>query len=212
MFRLAAARFSGRAREAENNQRSEFDEKYGTETSGRIDQIDLDTHGFATWWHGVAYQPSGAGLIKQLVGATGIDPSAYTFLDLGSGKGRMVLEAAEAGFMKSIGVEFSESLVNIAKRNAASFHERSASGPVEFHHADASNFDLPTGPLVVFLYNPFGAPVMLQVARRAADRQRAGHGPLSIWYHNPVCGDSWDEAGFVKSAELPDLDALIWTA
>lgn len=212
VIQVARARLRNWARVATNNELSAFDEKYGTDTSGKVDQVDLDTHKFASWWHAVAYQPAWPGLINQLLAATGIDPRSFTFVDVGSGKGRMVLEAAEAGFLKSVGVEFSESLLCIARRNAASFRERTTKDAIEFHYADASEFELPEGPLVVFLYNPFGEPVMRQVARRAAERWATNRDPLSIWYHNPVCRECWDKAGFARSAELPELDTIVWTA
>lgn len=210
VVRLARGRLSSGARKADGERRSTFDERYGTDTSGRIDQIELDTHGFPTWFHGFHYQPSGSGLIKMLIAATEIDPRAYTFVDLGSGKGRMVLEAAEAGFRRSIGVEFSVRLNDMAKKNTVAFLERGGRGEVEFVHADASEFVLPSGPVIVFLYNPFGEPVMRRVAQRAAERQAVEHKPLAVWYHNPICADCWDEAGFARSLELTELDTVIW--
>ena len=217
VVRLAAARLRRRAADA-RLATSSFDQRYGTQTSGKIDQLDLDTQAFPNWWHAAAYQAAGAELIQELIAATGIDPSAHAFVDLGSGKGRMVLAAAEAGFAKSIGVEFSASLVAAARQNLAAYAARAELAArakecdVEFHHADASAFELPSRPLIAFLYNPFAAPVMREVALRAAANRRANPHPLSIWYHHPLCADCWDEAGFVRTSELPEQDAIVWSA
>src|ERR1700719_3166712 len=42
---------------------------------------------------------------------------AYTFVDIGAGKGRALLLAAELPFRKVIGVELSEELARIAQKN-----------------------------------------------------------------------------------------------
>jgi SAM-dependent methyltransferase len=210
LIRLVVARLQHGIPTAELEATSDFDLRYGTQTSGRIDQVDLDTQQFASWVHGFRYQASGAGLVRELCVASAIDPTNYTFLDLGCGKGRMVLEAAEAGFAKAVGVEFSESLLSVARQNADCFRERFGACNVEFHHADASVFVPPPGPLVVFLYNPFGEPLMREVASQLAARERTQKHPLLIWYHNPKYGACWDAVGFSRFAELPKQDTVIW--
>lgn len=92
------------------------------------------------------------------------DFSQYTFVDMGSGKGRMLFVAAEYPFRKVIGVEFSndrhaEALENI-KRYRYSGQRCSA---IESVHADAAEFEFPDGNLVIYMFNPFGPEVMRQM-------------------------------------------------
>ena len=92
------------------------------------------------------------------------DRSAYTFVDLGSGKGRMLLVAAEMGFGRCVGVEFSRSLQAQAEENLRRFRGRKGVA-IESVLADAAEFAFPAGDLVVYLFNPFGAETMGRVLR-----------------------------------------------
>ena len=50
------------------------------------------------------------------------------FLDLGAGKGRMLLAASRYPFRRVIGVELSDRLAAIARSNVAAFRLRARSG------------------------------------------------------------------------------------
>ena len=90
------------------------------------------------------------------------DRSASTFVDLGSGKGRMLFVAAEMGFGSCVGVEFSRSLQAEAVENIGRFR-RGRGKQIESVLADAVEFDFPAGELVIYLFNPFGAETMERV-------------------------------------------------
>jgi len=45
----------------------------------------------------------------------------YTFVDFGSGKGKVVLLAPRLPFRKVIGLEFAQQLIAVAQRNIRSF-------------------------------------------------------------------------------------------
>ena len=77
--------------------------------------------------------------------------AAFTFVDIGCGKGRALLLAEEYPFRKIIGVEFSRRLAKIAAANAA----KSARSASQWFTPTPANFNFPPEPLVVFLYNPF---------------------------------------------------------
>ncbi len=92
------------------------------------------------------------------------DLSAFTFVDLGSGKGRMLFIAAELPFQRVLGVEYSTALHQQALQNIAS-HRRSKqrSQTIESIHADAAEFEFPNENLVLYLFNPFGPEVITRV-------------------------------------------------
>ncbi len=90
------------------------------------------------------------------------DRSAYTFVDLGSGKGRMLFVAAEMGFGRCVGVEFSRSLQAQAVENISRFRQGRGT-QIESVLADAAEFAFPAGNLVMYLFNPFGAETMGRV-------------------------------------------------
>lgn len=89
------------------------------------------------------------------------DLSEYTFLDMGSGKGRMLFVAAEFPFRRVVGVEYSRVLHEEALANLEQYRRsRQRCGAIEPIHADAAEFEFPEERLVVYMFNPFGPEVM----------------------------------------------------
>ena len=88
----------------------------------------------------------------------------YTFVDLGSGKGRMLFLAAEYPFRKIQGVEFALQLHQQAERNISRYrHARQRCTDLESTNLDASEYIFPDGKLVLYLFNPFGPEVFKKV-------------------------------------------------
>ncbi|MGA2568927.1 MAG: class I SAM-dependent methyltransferase [Terracidiphilus sp.] len=110
---------------------------------------------------------------------------AYTFVDLGAGMGRALLLAAGCPFRALAGVELHPTLARIARGNLARWRAAGRTRmPAHIYCRDAAEFPLPEGPCVVFLFNPFGAPVLRRVLR-AWSRTLAGRAqPLDILYVN----------------------------
>jgi SAM-dependent methyltransferase len=95
------------------------------------------------------------------------DHGAYTFVDIGSGKGRMLLVAAEYPFRKILGIEFAAELNDRAARNIASYrHRRQRCREIESLRMDAVDFRFPDGNLVLYFFNPFGPATMQRLLDR----------------------------------------------
>jgi SAM-dependent methyltransferase len=89
------------------------------------------------------------------------DFSRYTFVDMGSGKGRMLFVAAERPFRKVQGVEFAIDLNERARENIReNNYRRQKCIDIESIHGNAADFEFPNGNLVVCLFNPFGPEVL----------------------------------------------------
>ena len=65
------------------------------------------------------YQPSDPDDFRSLVEALPFDLTDYVFVDLGSGKGRILLLASRYPFRGVVGVEFAHELNEVAERNIA---------------------------------------------------------------------------------------------
>jgi SAM-dependent methyltransferase len=109
-----------------------------------------------------------------------------TFVDLGCGKGRPLLVATEFPFKEIIGVELSPRLSDIARKNAARFAELYPDRTrVRIVTGNAVEFPVPSGDVVMFLFNPFGdeplREVLVNVERAlSCDRRR-----IYVVYINP---------------------------
>jgi SAM-dependent methyltransferase len=150
--------------------RHPFDVELGVRTSGLVAGRHLksghrhDRH--ATAYYGVA--PSVLhSLIKRWRRSGPAAPiGETTFVDLGAGMGRAVLLASEFEFKAVVGVELHPALADIARKNMrlwrAAGRERA---PVRIVEGDAVEFALPDGPVLVFLFNPFGAAVLRRLLK-----------------------------------------------
>ena len=104
----------------------------------------------------------------------GIDATAYSFVDYGSGRGRLLLTAARLPFRRVIGVEFAHSLHRDACRNIADYPRgRLACHDIVSLNVDAADFGIPDGNVVAFFFNPFTNNVLDRVAQRIEDACRA---------------------------------------
>lgn len=110
----------------------------------------------------------------------------FTFIDIGCGKGRIVMLASEWAFRRVVGVELSPSLVRTAQANLG----RWARSPhrcadISVVTADVLDYPLPGTPTLLFLYHPFEAELFEQWVRSLAGvSMRAA--PLYLAYLNPV--------------------------
>jgi hypothetical protein len=96
-----------------------------------------------------------------------------------------MLLASEYRFRAVIGVEVHATLARIGRRNMAVWRAAGrAVAPTRMVCRDATEFLLPAGPCVAFLFNPFGGPVLRRVLRiwSLCLAERPGH--LDILYVN----------------------------
>jgi SAM-dependent methyltransferase len=132
-----------------------FDLREGTDTSGLIAPIALDVPRAARA-HGSAYLPTLPGTFARVLAELPDDCRRSTFVDLGSGKGRVLLLASRASFARVMGIEWSAELCRIARENIeASRASGRLEGEVEVLCQNAAEFDPPAGDLVVYFFRPF---------------------------------------------------------
>jgi len=132
-----------------------FDMKYKIDTinTEQLENLAIDSPNKA---HGVYYEGTNAYIFKNAFSSFNVDASTSCFVDFGSGKGKAMFMAAEKGFRKVIGVEFSIELVEICRKNLEIFKAKSK-GKTEFEiiHMDASQYEIPTEANLLFFSNPF---------------------------------------------------------
>ena len=163
-----------------------FDLMHGTDTSGLIGGQELSSGRWNDLWNTAYYGISPSGL-TQMLEALDLDWPRFTFVDLGSGKGRALLLASRFPFRRIVGVEISPNLSNVAATNIERF-----SAPWQTCHeieprvGDAAEFAYPSGPLVVFLYQPFLSPVLKKCLKNLARSLEAEPRELYVMYVNPV--------------------------
>ncbi len=169
--------------------RHPFDLEFGVRTSGLVAGRYLvsgqrnDRH--ATAYYAVAPSVFRSILVRWRRCRPQAPLDAFTFVDLGAGMGRAMLLAAEFPFRAVIGVELHPFLARIARKNLALWRAaKRARAPMRLVCGDATEFPLPVGPCVVFLFNPFGAPVLRRLLRSWSQTLTGWEGKMDILYVN----------------------------
>ncbi len=133
------------------------------------------------------YQPTEPALFQEMMAALPLDFREFTFIDVGSGKGRTLLMASEYPFQKIVGVELIEELHRAAVENILEYRSPTQQcSKMEPVRADASDFVFPDTPLVLYLFNPLPEPGLRRLIRNL--EQSLEQTPRTIWivYHNPA--------------------------
>ena len=168
-----------------------FDVAYGVDTGGLL-------------WGEALKRPRSEDAAYWATGYYGISPSAFTsamerldlewsrfsFVDIGCGKGRAMLLALRFPFQQVLGVELSPELAAAAQRNLQQFSApwRQSQVPAQASIGDATTFTFPAGPLVLFMYHPFAAPVMKHFLAHLHEAVRRDPREVYLLYANPELG------------------------
>ena len=169
--------------------RHPFDVANGVRTSGLVAGRHLKT-GHRHDRHGTAYYAVAPSVLQALLRRwrrnRPVAPiEEFTFIDMGAGMGRALLLAAEMPFRAVVGVELHPALVRIARRNLAAWRAAGRARTVTRTVCrDAAEFNFPPGPCLVFLFNPFAAPVMRRLLKKIAMSFAERPGELDLIYVN----------------------------
>lgn len=149
--------------------------RFGVDSEGNIalSELSIDSENRTL---GFPYVPSPGLLVDTLLANVEEDLGQFSFVDFGSGKGRVLLVASHYPFREVVGVEFSPELHETAEANIRRYespmrrcrHVRSVC-------ADAATFALPELDCVLYFNNPFAEPIFAQVlanVRAAHERSR----------------------------------------
>lgn len=137
----------------------EFDRKHNVETRTSFSAYILAADDPQ---QNAGYEPIREDRFHRFIQALGIeDYASFTFVDLGSGKGRALLLASAYPFRRIVGVEFSPALHQVAERNLRTFQNPARKcREISALCLDARAYEFPPGDLLIYLYHPFGAAIL----------------------------------------------------
>jgi SAM-dependent methyltransferase len=178
-----------------------FDWKYGTDTMRWVDRNALETRS-DNRSHSAPYRATKVRPLLRLFKRLSV-PRDVTFVDIGSGKGRVLLIASQFGFRKVVGIEFSGELCAIARQNVEAFSRKAKPhSSIEVIEADATRYQFQAGERVLFMYNPFDGFILAKVIENI--RRSLAQNPRRIWliYNTPLHHE------VIKSAALFQSDSF----
>lgn len=167
---------------------ADFDRRFGTDTSGEI-PAELLGHSPETVGQAVSYEPTDPGAFRHMIRELPIEHRDYTFVDVGSGKGRTLLLAAGWPWRRIVGIEASPVLHAVAERNLRAWARAGRDArPIRLVCGDASALELPATPCVLYLFNPFHSRVMARLMLAIKSSLEAAPRDLWLIYYNPQLG------------------------
>lgn len=142
-----------------------FERAKGLNLSSEVQHAELATDNAGSAAQATCYQASASTLLKLAISEAAKAGFAFdNLVDIGCGKGKICIDARRiGGFRRVIGLDFSAALVAIAEENA---RKCGYANDIELVCADATQYDLPEGANLVYLFNPFGAEIMRAFAER----------------------------------------------
>ena len=149
------------------------------------------------------YQPTESALFHEMLEAlreqTHLDFRDFVFLDLGSGKGRTLLMAADYPFRRIVGVELLPALHQAAQQNLRKYRSESQKCfALEALCADATEFSFPAEPTVLYLFNPFPETGLKRMIANLEQSLREHPRAVYVLYHNPLLEQVLRESAALK--------------
>jgi len=155
-----------------------FEMRYGISTSRIVKREDLDISETSKE-HSEEYKPTRIRHFRLLIKALKL-PENSVFVDMGSGKGRVLLMASLYKFKHITGVEISSQLCEIAKNNIAKF-EKMLKQPshIEIVNKDVLKYNIKYDENVFYFYNPFDNYIMEKIIDRIM--KSLNDNPRKVW-------------------------------
>lgn len=182
-----------------------YDREHGIKTASYtyLDELMIDNPNKK---FGIRYQPTTHKRMRAMFGNLPKDLSEFTFVDFGSGRGRVMLFASQFNFRCVVGVEFSEELHRSALENVAATatHPRRCKN-IQPLNLDATSYQLPESALVLYFFDPFRGSVMQQVLDNIRRSYLESPRKIYLMYLAPVHEDLVEATGIFKRMATPPL-------
>lgn len=112
-----------------------------------------------------------------------VEPRLCTFIDFGCGMGRAIVAAATLPYRSIIGIEVSDRLLSLAKKNIDGMRYRKTEH-IQLIVADATRYAIPASVNVMYFYNPFRGRVLDRVVDNIRDSFERAPRPIHIIFFN----------------------------
>jgi hypothetical protein len=174
-----------------------FDRRFNVDTGGSVELADLGISNDDA----AGYEATTRSAFVRILKSVRLQHEHFTFVDMGSGKGAVLLYASEFPFKRVIGVEFASALHKIAERNIVSYRSKTVKcKSVTSLCIDATAYPLPIEPTVFYFGNPFKGAVLQTVRANIAKSLLQHPREVIIIYHHPLSRHAhWDHADFLEA-------------
>lgn len=175
-----------------------FDLKYGTDTARNLSLNAMEVVGSnkarATWAESTQQRP-----FRKLMRHLQL-PFKGDFIDLGSGKGKVLLLASQYPFKNILGVEFAEELNAICRENIRLYaRKKPLRDNIQVITADVVDYRFSGREEMIYISNPFDGIILGQVLHNIVASLNANDRPLWIVYSTAIHRSALDECAYLKT-------------
>lgn len=124
------------------------------------------------------------------------DYSNFSFIDVGCGKGRVMIMAAKFPFKTIHGIELSNDLARKCEYNLTLIQQQFPNVTFNVHNVNALNFQLPIENLFLYLFDPFGRDTLKAFLNNLKLSAQQSKKRVIVLYYLPRHKDVFVEAGF----------------
>jgi 16S rRNA G966 N2-methylase RsmD len=184
--------------------------KYKIQTTGS-DELKKTKAAGIDISHATVYMPASYVLLEAIFARLPNNQRNH-FLDIGSGKGRVLCVAGHHGYNKVTGIEFSNELCDIAAENLQQTKKQFPLLNFSLIKEDASTVEIPNDVDCIFFFNPFDQVVMNVVAKNIEASYKKNPRNIYIVYFNPLFKKELIKIGFAEfyyTCNLKYLEAVI---
>ncbi len=169
-----------------------FDRTHHVDTGGLFYPDQLNS-GHQHDMHSAGYYATAPSLFRGAIAlwqktcaATGYRLNDYAFIDIGCGKGRVLMLASEYPFRQVLGVELHPELAGVAQANLRHWlrHKRACRDVLALN-TDALSVAIPDGPVVLYLFNSFEQQIVIGLLTRLAAISERRSAPIDLIYIHP---------------------------
>lgn len=161
---------------------SVVDRRFGIDTTGEIHLSELGLPEENRKY----YIASGWTVLRRMLPARAV-VGDDVFIDFGSGKGRVVYQASVGyPFKRVIGVEISEALNAVARRNIEQNRHRLRCPDVELVTCDVVDYDIPDDVTIAYFNDPFNGEIFAAAVDKLVESLNRRPRPLRVIYRVPV--------------------------
>jgi tRNA1(Val) A37 N6-methylase TrmN6 len=172
-----------------------------------VEHPDSVRYAASPWW-----------ILRWLLPQSAVRPSDV-FVELGCGKGRVVLDAARRyPFSRVVGVEFAPELSDVARRLVEQERSRLRCRDVSIETMDATQYSVPDDMTHAYLYNPFNGPTFERVCSNIVASLDRAPRTVRLMYLHPADHETLLATGRfrlvrrIRTTRLVDESAAIYEA
>ena len=174
-------------------------------TRGTVHKNDLSPVNLTNAHLSYEYGASPRLVISWILSAIDVDESHYTFVDVGSGRGRILLAAAERPFKSIHGIEFCRLLQTQSKQNLDEYPKHKlVCQDVRSICCDVLEYTPPNTDIILYFYNPFEAELLDNVVRNFLDMAQEMERNIIVIYYNAVHHQTLIRDTRLKPKSLPN--------